>query len=139
MCDLALLARTYPCYHGVARAGGADGSARAGSGQAHSASTQYQSCTAPAHSTRAAQRHTLTHSVSHTHTHTHTRAHTHRLSRLSYCAILCAAAFATAVFYSKNRYDETTVLMSIHAMHVVSSSRFAVYNNLARTHTDGNF
>ena len=67
MCDLTLRARTYPCYHGAARAGGADGSARAGSGQAHSASTHYQSCTAP-----------HTHSQS---THTHARcAHTHTAS-----------------------------------------------------------
>ena len=80
--------------------------------------------TAPAHITRAAQRHSLTHSP---HTHTRAlRAHTHRISRLGYCAILCVAAFAAAVFYSKNRYDETTVLISIHVMHVVSSSRSAV-------------
>ena len=47
MCDLTLVACTYPYYHGAARAGEADGSARAGSGQAHSASTHYQGCTAP--------------------------------------------------------------------------------------------
>ena len=118
MCNLALLARAYPSYHGAARAGGADGSAQAWSGQAHSASTQYQSCTAP---------HALT---------VHTHAHTHCLSRSSYCAILCAAAFAAAVFYSKNRFDETTVLISIHVMHVVSSINTSLNSCFGYNHSE---